>query len=235
MALKFNAPDCEHCKSRKDSLFHFCHLTEVQDIDAAKSCATYKRGQIIFNEGSNPVGLYCVNEGKIKLYRYASDGKEQMVRIAKPGDFLGYSTLLAEKKYPVTASALEDCVICLIPKQALMNVFKQNDRFSDSMIKMLSTNLDDSFGKMADLAYKPVRGRMAEAILFLNRFYKDEKNKDGVVSMTREDLASFVGTVKETAIRILKEFKDENLIETEKSDIKVKDVDGLIRISRLYD
>ncbi len=233
--MKFNAPDCEHCKSRKDSLFHFCHLSEVQDIDASKSCATYKRGQIIFNEGANPVGLYCVNDGKIKLYRYASDGKEQIVRIAKAGDFLGYSTLLSEKKYPVTAAALEDCVICHIPKSALMNVFKNNERFADSMIKMLSTNLDDSFGKMADLAYKPVRGRVAEALLFLNKFYKSDENKYGVISITREDLASFVGTVKETAIRILKEFKEENLIVTDKSDIKVLDVDGLIRVSELYD
>jgi CRP-like cAMP-binding protein len=233
--MKFNTPDCAHCKSRKDSLFHYCHLSEVEAIDAAKSCATYKRGQIIFNEGSNPLGLYCVNEGKIKLYRYASDGKEQIVRIAKAGDFLGYSTLLSEKKYPVTAAALEDCIVCLIPKQALMEVFKKNERFSDSMIKMLSSNLDDSFGKMADLAYKPVRGRMAEALLFLNAFYKDEKNKNGIITMTREDLASFVGTVKETAIRILKEFKDEGLIETDKSDIIIKNTDGLIRISKLYD
>jgi CRP-like cAMP-binding protein len=114
-------------------------------------------------------------------------------------------------------------------------VFKKNERFSDSMIKMLSSNLDDSFGKMADLAYKPVRGRMAEALLFLNAFYKDEKNKNGIITMTREDLASFVGTVKETAIRILKEFKDEGLIETDKSDIIIKNTDGLIRISKLYD
>ncbi len=233
--MKFQAPDCAHCQSRKSSLFHFCHVNEIDEIDTAKSCATYKRGQIIFNEGSNPMGLYCVNEGKIKLYRYASDGKEQIVRIAKPGDFLGYSTLLAEKKYPVTAAALEDCVVCLVPKNALMDLFKKNERFSESMIKMLSSNLDDSFGKMADLAYKPVRGRMAEALLFLHRFYREEKNPDGVISITREDLASFVGTVKETAIRILKEFKDERLVETEKSNIIIKDADGLIRISHLYD
>ncbi len=88
---------------------------------------------------------------------------------------------------------------------------------------------------MTDLAYKPVRGRMAEALLFLNKFYKDENNPEGVINITREDLASFVGTVKETAIRMLKEFKDEGLIETEKSDIKLLNVTGLLHVSELYD
>lgn len=233
--MKLNIPDCEHCNSRKHSLFHFCHLSEVHEIEDAKTCASYNRGQIIFNEGSNPLGLFCVNEGKIKLYRHASDGKEQIVRIAKAGDFIGYSTLLSGKKYPVTAAALEDCVICQVPKSVLMKIFKQNETFSDSMIKMLSTNLDDSFGKMADLSYKPVRGRVAEALLFLNQFYKDDKNIEGAVVITREDLASFVGTVKETAIRVLKEFKEEKLIVTDKSEIKVLNAEGLIRISELYD
>lgn len=233
--MKFKVPECNQCKSRVESLFHFCYLNEVDEINASKSCTAYKKGQIIFNEGSNPLGLYCINQGKIKLYRYASDGKEQIVRIAKPGDFIGYSSLLSDRKYPVTAAALEDCIVCLIPKQVLINLYKNNSRFADNLIKMLSANLDETFGKMADLAYKPVRGRIAEALLFLNAFYKDEKNKKGIISLTREDLASFVGTVKETTIRILKEFKDEGLIETDKSNIIVRNVDGLLRICRLYD
>lgn len=88
---------------------------------------------------------------------------------------------------------------------------------------------------MADIAYKPVRGRVAEALLFLHNFYIDEQNPKGIINIGREDLASFVGTVKETAIRMLKEFKDEGLIETDKSNIIIKDTEGLLHISELYD
>ena len=233
--MKFEQPECQHCKSRKSSLFHFCHLEEIDDIDTNKSCSLYKRGQIIFQEGTNPVGLYCLNSGKVKIYKHASDGKEQIVRIAKPGDFLGYCSLLANAPYPVSASALEDTTVCMIPKQNISDITKDNNRFSEGLIKLLCSTIDSSFTKMADLAYKPVRGRMAEALLFLHNFYTDEENPEGKVVITRDDLASFVGTVKETAIRVLKEFKKEQLIETRKSEIEIKDVDGLIHISEMYD
>lgn len=233
--MKFEAPDCAHCKTRKSSLFHFCHLEEIDQIDQEKSCGSYKRGQIIFQEGSNPMGMYCINSGKVKLYKYSSDGKEQIVRIAKPGDFLGYRSLLSHSRYPVSASALEDATICIVPKTALMELFKGNERFSQGLVEALCNTIDESYGKMADLAYKPVRGRLAEALLFLNRFYKDENNPDGVITITRDDLASFVGTVKETTIRMLKEFKDEGLIETEKSDIRILNTNKLVQISELYD
>lgn len=233
--MKLTIPDCEHCKSRKNSLFHFCHLEELGKINDEKSCSVYKRGQILFQEGGNPMGMYCVNEGKVKLYKYASDGKEQIVRIAKPGDFIGYKSLLAGTRYPVSASALEDAQICIIPKHSIMELFKENEGFSKSMIEVLCSTIDETYAKMADLAYKPVRGRIAEALLFLNKFYKDEKNPEGIITITREDLASFVGTVKETTIRMLREFKDEGLIETEKSDIRLLNVPKLTKIAELYD
>ena len=233
--MRFESPVCQQCKGRKASLFHFCFLNEIEDIDNAKSCSTYKRGQIIFQESTNPVGLYCVNSGKIKLYKHAPDGKEQIVRIAKPGDFLGYCSLIANRPYAVSASALEDSVLCLVPKQSITNVMSENRGFSDAMIKLLCSTIDENFTKMADLAYKPVRGRLAEALLFLNQFYKDDVNEEGIISITRDDLASFVGTVKETAIRVLKEFKEEGLVETDKSKIIIKKPQGLLHISELYD
>lgn len=233
--MKFEQPECQHCQSRKLSLFHFCHLNEIEGIDNAKSCALYKKGQVIFHEGSNPMGLYCINFGKVKVYRSAADGKEKIIRLAKAGDFIGYSSLLANKPYPVSAAALEDSTICMVPKQTISELLRNNSQFTENLMKLLCRTVEGSVEKMTDLSYKPVRGRIAEALLFLNRFYQDEHNPNGVISITREDLASFVGTVKETAIRMLNEFKQENLIETHRSDIEVKNVAGLVRISQLYD
>ena len=195
----------------------------------------YKRGQMVFQEGTNPAGLYCLNAGKVKLYKHASDGKEQIVRIAKPGDFLGYCSLLAGNPYSVSASALEDATICMVPKKNISDLTKNNNRFSEGMMKLLCRTIEESVIKMADLAYKPVRGRVAEALLFLQKFYMEDDNPEGKVVITREDLAAFVGSVKETTIRVLKEFKEDGLIETKKSEIEIKDVAGLVRISELYD
>ena len=195
----------------------------------------YKRGQIIFQEGANPIGLYCVNKGKIKLYKYASDGRDQIVRIAKEGDFLGYSSLLGGLPYPVSAAAIEDSTVCHIPRSVVFSVFKENHRFSQGLIKLLCETIDTSIDKMADLAYKPVRGRVAEALLLLYNSYKTADNPTGIVTITREDLASLVGTVKETAIRVLKEFKEDELLTTYRSDIQLTNIKGLMRIAEMYD
>lgn len=235
VTMKFEQPECAHCQSRKSSLFHFCHVKEIEEIDNVKSCALYKRGQVIFHEGANPVGLYCINNGKVKVYRNAPEGKEKIIRLAKAGDFIGYSSLLANKPYPVSAAAIEDATICMVPKHSIIELIHNNNQFSENLVKLLCRTVEGSVEKMTDLSYKPVRGRIAEALLFLNRFYKDEKNPKGVISVTREDLASFVGTVKETAIRMLNEFKQEKLIETHRSEIEIKDMNGLMHVSELYD
>lgn len=233
--MKVETPDCQHCKSRRNSLFHYCHLEELEDLTFNKSCTSYKRGQILFQEGSKPQGIYCINTGKIKVYKYASDGKEQIIRIAKPGDFVGYCSLMSGVRYPVSAAAIEESTVCLVPKENVLSLFRDNQNFSDGMLQLLCSTIETSYEKMADLAYKPVKGRMAEALLLLNQTFTTEENPKGTISITREDLASLVGTVKETAIRMLKEFKDDGYISADKTKINITNVDGLVRISRLYD
>lgn len=233
--MKIEQPECRHCASKNNSLFHFCHLQELQHIEQHKTCAMYTQGQVIFHEGANPIGLYCINAGKVKIIKTASDGKEQIVRFAKPGDFLGYCSLLAGQPYPVSAVALEDATVCLVPKPMFSQLMNENKQFSDNLVKLLCRTVTGAAEKMTTIAYKPVRGRIAEALLFLHAFYKDTANPEGFITITRDDLASFVGTVKETAIRTLTDLKNEHLIETSRAGIKVKNAAGLLKVSELYD
>lgn len=235
MQPKFTAPDCAHCKSKNISLFHFCHSHELESISENKTCALYKKGQLLFHEGANAYGLYCLNEGKVKLFKTTIDSKEQIIRIVTPGDFIGYGALLSSTAYQVTAEVLEDAVVCFIPKEEITRLFTENKQFSEGMFKLLTKTMDDTVEKMADIAYKPVRGRIAEALLLLRQTYKNDQNPEGVIHITREDLASYVGTVKETAIRVLKDLKEEHLIETKNHDIRIIDAAGLARVCALYD
>lgn len=232
---KIPTTDCEHCKSRNNSLFHFCHLDETEFINQTKTCAIYKKGQTIFHEHANAYGLYCLNEGKVKLYKQAADGKEQILKIVTPGDFIGYGAMLSSTTYGVSAEVIEDAIICFIPKDSVLKIFRENNRFSEGMVQLLTQTIDQTVEKMADIAYKPVRGRVAEALLLLSESYKDENNPEGIVSITREDLASYVGTVKETAIRVLKDFKENGLIETNNHAIKILDAGRLTKVCELYD
>lgn len=229
-------PDCLHCKNRSSSLFHFCHLEQLGRISNVKSHMAFRKGQIIFSEGSTAVGLYCVNSGHIKVHKTAPDGHEQIIRISKPGDFVGYSSLLANTRYAASATALEDSIVCLIPKEQIFKLLKENNHFAEGMIEMMGRSLQNTYQQLANLAYKPVRGRMAEALLLLYNTFKDDSPANHVqINISRDDLASIVGTVKETAIRTLKEFKDSKLIETEGSTITILNQEGLAKVSELYD
>ena len=235
--MKFTAPECEHCKSRSNSLFHFCHQEELEKLSDNKTCTSYKSGQMIFHEGNMSNGLYCVNSGKIKLHKMGSDGKEQIIRLVKPGDFLGYRALMSDTAYSASATALEDSTICLIPKDTFFQTLKGNDNLSDGLMKLLCKNLEDSEKKLTEMAYKPVRERLAQALLLLKNTYEEKNRTTESFSflMTREDLASLVGTAKETVIRLLSDMKKDGIIKTEGRKIILSQPEKLVQIGNLYD
>ena len=199
----------------------------------------YKKGQILFNEGNLARGLHYIESGIVKIYKYGSDGKEQILRIAKKGDIVGYKSLLSDTNYNVSASILEDARLTYIPKEDFLDLFKNDQEISSNVMRLLCNDLVNIESKMVSMAYKPVRGRLAETLLELDGMFhehkEDQKSKKGsFIQLSREDLANLIGTAKETVIRLLSEFKTEKLIKTEGKKIAILDYQGLMRIDNLY-
>lgn len=227
--------ECQNCGSRSKSIF--CHLgiDELGTFNATKSCVSFKKGQTIFNEGNYPLGLFCINDGKVKLSHSGQDGKDQIVRMAKNGDVLGYRALLSGERYNASAIALDDSNVCFIPRDAFFTVLKTNSGLSLEIIKMLSLELRKAEQTITDLAQKPVRERMAEALLFLKETYGFENDNATInVVLSREDIANLVGTATETAIRLLSEFKHDKIVESVGKKIKILDVNKLVKTANIY-
>jgi len=222
--------------SRKSSLLGCCRAEELEELAASKSSCLYKKGQVIFSEGSKPAGLHCVHTGKVKVSKMGSEGKEQIIRLAKPGDVIGYRALMADSNYYASAVALDDAVVCFVPKSQFLELIHKNTDFSNGLMKLLSKALGDAEERMTQLAYKRVRERLAEALLLLRKTYQQEEGQDSfTISISREDLAAIVGTAKETTIRLLSEFKEEQIISTKGSSITILDPEKLYGICHLYD
>lgn len=207
----------------------------MQEIEALKICSSFKKGESIFREGSYASGVYCINAGKIKLAMMGSEGKEQIVRMAKPGDIIGYKALLSGDRYSATATAIEDCNICFIPREIFLVILQKDASLSFEMMKLLSNELKHAEEKITHLAQKPVRERVAETILFLKETYGIDKDNQINILLTREEIANLVGTATETAIRLLSEFNKEHIIELSGKKIKILDSDKLVRTANLYD
>jgi CRP/FNR family transcriptional regulator len=208
----------------------------MESINDEKVCTPYKKGQVIFHEGSRPLGIYCVNRGKIKLVKLGEDGKEQILRLIKPGDLMGYRALLSGDRYSASAVVMEDSGICFIPKELFMGVLQKDGVLSMEIMKLLSDDLRKAETSITHLAQKPVRERLAEALLFMKETYGfEEDGKTIALKITREELANIVGTATETTIRLLSELKTEGVLQLEGKKIAIVNLTKLVKIANIDD
>jgi len=227
---------CQHCAQRFASALCKAKSEYLNEINNQKVCNTYKKGQTLFNEGSYPFGVYCINDGKVKLAHLGDDGKEQIIRLLKGGDVVGYRALLSGERYSATAVALEDTQVCFIPKDLFLHVLKSDAGLAFEMMKLLSDELHKTEIKLTHLAQKPVRERLAEILLFIKETYGFEE--DGItlnVRLSREEIANLVGTATESTIRLLSEFKRENVVELDGKKIKIINPKKLLHTANLQD
>lgn len=228
--------DCAHCSKRFTSVFCRPENDSLENISKEKICTFYKKGEYIFKEGTRPHGVYCVNRGKIKLAKLGEDGKEHIIRLVKPGDPLGYRSLLSGDRYNASAIVLEDSGVCFIPRELFMGILQKDTALTFEMFKLLSDDLKKAEVQLMHLAQKPVRERLAETLLFIKETYGFEENGQTVAaSFSREDIANITGTATETAIRLLSEFNREGIIHLQGKKIAITNLQQLIKIANIND
>lgn len=217
---------CEGCLSRHSSLFAHYNCDQVEDLNQQKSCSYYKRKQGLFLEGSIPRGVYCLNKGKVKIFVRGEEGKEQIIHVATDGEIIGFRSMFSGEPYRVSAETLEDSNICFIGKEDFLTMIDSNSVLRNGVMKELSKELGERARLIANMAQKTVRERLAFSLILLSDIYKNEP-----INLSREDMANLVGTATETLIRLIKEFKEEGLIDTATRKITILDKEGLARIA----
>jgi CRP/FNR family transcriptional regulator len=209
---------------------------EIRTLNEYSNLITMSKGEVIFKEGETPTGLYSIVKGKIKVYRTGAEGKEQIVRLSNKGDLVGYRAMIGDDEYRNGAACLEETRLCFIPKDIVMRVVDNNTILHKRIIHLLSEDLRFAEQKIKELAQKPVRERVADALLQLKDKYGYEKDESTInISMSREELANLVGTATETLIRILSDFKKDRIIDLEHRKIKILSLTNLEKTAHLYD
>ena len=174
--------------------------------------------------------MFCVIKGKIKTFKTNDDGKELIINIFDKNDYIGYVDLLQENNYTESAAAMEDCEVCLIPKNDFNNLVHKNRQVAQKFIQMLSNNVKSNEDQLLKLAYNSVRKRISEALLKFHSHLSKEGSTSNNMKISREDLSNVAGTSLETAIRTLSDFKDEKLIEIESGKITILNLEKLARL-----
>lgn len=204
-------------------------------LTANQTVETCKKGEIIFREGACPNGIFYISTGKIKKYKVDKDGKEQIIYVANTGELFGYHAVLAEDRYPDSAAALEESSIVFIPKEDFLKTLQQSEVLSKVLLKTLSHEFAVMANSITVFAQKSVRERLAMQLIVLREKYKEnfQPGQPVEINMSRDDLASLVGTARENVVRMLSDFKDEKTVETKGRKIIVIDVNKLISIANL--
>jgi CRP-like cAMP-binding protein len=225
---------CDKCSLENGSLFRYLTREEFDMINFEKEFRQFKRGDILYSEGSRISGFYCIHSGIIKVFKTGLDGKEQIIRFAKPGDIIAYRSVLSNEVACTSASVIEDSQVCFIPSEILISLVKSNSAYALEILKLACHELGEANSFITDIAQKTVRERLAEILLLLlNDFGLDDQNYLQI-SLTREELANIVGTATESVIRLLSEFKTDKFVELNGRRIRIMNKKGLEKISNVF-
>lgn len=238
MSFKNNIPKCTQCDHKKSGASIFCSLTlpEIEDISEHKRNLVFKKGQLIFSEGNQPHGIFCIYSGKVKIHKMGDEGKDQIVRLAKSSNIIGYRSIFNNNTYYASATAIEDTEVCFISKTYITELIKGNNSLTFTFMNILSEDLKRAEERIIHMAQKHVRERIAEALLLLNEAYgfrEDGKTIDS--TLTRREIANIAGTTTETSIRVLSDFDKDKIIQLNGKDIKILDMKKLFRTANIFD
>ncbi|HSD06748.1 Crp/Fnr family transcriptional regulator [Flavobacterium sp.] len=222
---------CEQCIVRELSSLKALNKEELIKISECKTSKIIKKGENIFEEGENVNGIFCVKDGVCKLTKLSPNGKDHIVKLVAKGELLGQRSMISDEPANLSAIALEDMQVCFIPKNEMLGFFEQNNQFSMNVMKTICGDLKSSDEHMVNMAQKSVKERLAETLIYLHETFGTHTDGSLKIQLSRDELASMIGTATESCIRLLSDFKKLDLIELIGKKIVLKDINKLRKLA----
>lgn len=207
--------------SLPNSVFRHLSSSQIDDILLNSEQINYQRNQLIYRQGNHISGSYFVVNGIIKIFKTGTDGKEQIIRFARPGDIIAFRSLFSNEPACTSAQVHEDCTLLFISGSFLINLVKVDGTFALDLIQLICQELGEANEYITDIAQKTVRERLAEVLLHIEKTFGKDLQGFINLSLTREEMANIVGTATESIIRLLSEFKEDKLIDLSGRKIKI--------------
>lgn len=194
----------------------------------------YKKNEIIHHEGDIPAYMMVLANGKAKVYKEGVGSRTQIIRMLKVGEPFGYRAMIANETYNTNVAAFEAAAVYMLKGDVFISILRHNNAFCFRFLEELATDLADSDSRTVNLTQKHIRGRLAEALLFLKKSYGLEADGATInIYLSREDLANLSNMTTSNAIRTLSSFVNEHIIAMDGRKLKLIDEDQLLKISKM--
>lgn len=214
-----NLSDCFLCST--------CIPEWKELIAHKKTTLVIKKGKQVFAEGDVVKGIFFLYSGAVKVFKKWGADKELILRFAVGGDILGHRGLGGHAVYPISATALEDSMVCFITNDFLEATLKTNYHLTYELMHFYAAELQKAEKRMRDLAHMEVKGRIADSLLQIATTFGIDADEFIAATITRQDIASYAGTTYETVFKFFTELTDANIIETNGKRIRIADLEAL--------
>lgn len=202
---------------------------ELDLLNEKKTQVHYQQGETIFKQGAFAPYVLFVVKGLVKIFLQTGYEKQINLRLANAGEYMAFSSIFDENVYTYSASALKDTTICMIDKEALKDLLLKNPQFALRITSKNYQNENQLLEIIKTVSYKQMRGKIASTVLYLSR--EEFKTEQPFLYLSRQDIADFASISTESAIKFLKEFEKEEIIQLTGKDIKILDLVKLEEIS----
>ena len=203
---------------------------EVTLVRGSKTQVLFRKGDNLTKQGAFASYVLFIISGLAKQYIEGDNSRNYNLRIIKPGEFVGLSAVFTKSTFNYSSVAITDCQVFLVEKDAIAKVIKQNGLFGFTMITRYFEQNANLFDTLRTVIYKQMNGRIAETLLYIDGFKNENPNIFQLLS--RKDIADFAGISTESAVKLLKSFEKDGLIELNEKDIQVVNHNGLLEISK---
>jgi len=223
-------PNCNQLAEKFGEKFQHLNVEDMNLLFWDEDVHFFKRGSVIYSEGDSAKGCYFLFSGVLKVFKTGLEGKEQIIRFARPGDLIGFRSVLSQERACTSAKVIENATVCFIPGNVLTKLIQENSNFALELMQITCKELGEANNYITDIAQKTVRERLAEVLIHLEDAFGLSEEGTLKIALTREELANMVGTATESVIRLLSEFKSDKLIELNGRKIKIIDSKALRKV-----
>lgn len=226
MVLKSKIP-CELCSNQNCIIKKNLSSDLLQELVKEKNTLISKKGQHFILEGTPVNGLFFIQKGKAKVLKTGIYGKEQILRFVTDGEIIGHRGFAISKNYTISASSIEDTVLCNFSNETLKKMLHNIPSLTYEFMLFYAEELNRSETKVKTIAQMTVREKVIDTLLYIHRKFKDNPKGFINIQLSRKEIADFSGTTEEQVIRTISSLKKDKLLQTQGKKIKILDLINL--------
>jgi CRP/FNR family transcriptional regulator, dissimilatory nitrate respiration regulator len=197
-------------------------IVAIQKIAVEKQI---NKGEIIFSEGDEGRGFFVIAEGRVKVFKVSTEGKEQILHIFGRGQPFGEVPVFTGQRFPANAQAIDKTRVLFFPRSSIVDLISANPSLALNMLAIMSKKLRQFAVQIENLSLKEMPARLASYLIFLA---DEQRTEDSVtLKISKGQLASILGTIPETLSRVFAKLSGQNLISVNGKNITLLDRQGL--------